>query len=411
MNTNNLQFQMDSDLDLLPQGISSTRILKISVQAPIGAQNTRPSLNLALVLDRSGSMSGDKLTYVKHAAAHILNLLQEQDTVALVAYDDEINLLAISTPVTSSNRTMLKQHISHLEPGGSTNLSGGWLAGCQEAASASREGTVNRTLLLTDGQANVGIQDLEELSRHAKEISRRGVSTSTFGVGEGFNEHLLEAMSNQGGGNFYYIDHPNSIPDLFMREFKELAAVTAREVEITLNFPANWVLQVPGGWRTHFSEGCLRIHLGTLFSGQTQEIFIRINIPEYNNQNENPAIKAGISWKGEKDLQFESFAEIRYSLVDQTSFSSFLPRRDVMEGFALVYLAEIATDALKLERQGKNQHAGHVLNQAIIEFQNFINPNEVDKFKYMATRMIHGMDEHDRKASHFNNYNQKRGKI
>ncbi|MEI7848508.1 MAG: VWA domain-containing protein [Chloroflexota bacterium] len=410
MNTNDLKFQLDSDLDLVSQEMISKRTLKISIQAPTGNLTDRPRLNLALVLDRSGSMSGDKLTHVKQAAVHVLNMLQEQDTIALVAYDDAIDLLAPSTPVTDSIRKQIKERISRLEPGGSTNLSGGWLAGCREAASAAREGTVNRTLLLTDGQANAGIQDLEELSQHARELSRRGVTTSTFGVGEGFNEHLLEAMSNQGNGNFYYIDHPRSIPDLFMREFKELAAITARDVEIDINFPADWYLQVPGGWRTQFSEGRLRIFVGNLFSNQTQEIYIRMTIPVVNHLKNSFTLQANLSGKSEKDLLFEGQANLTYQSATQINLSSAHLKSEVITGFAQVYLAEIAIEALKLERSGENQRAGFMLNQAIQEYINFISPEETDKFKRMADRMIHGMDEMDRKMSHSNSYNQKRGK-
>ena len=410
MNKNTIHFQMDADRDLIAPEVLSQRILKICVQAPITVDpSERPHLNLALVLDRSGSMSGEKLNYVKQAAQHVLNLLQEQDSVAIVAYDDEINLLSPGARVTSSQRTELIRRISQLEPGGMTNLSGGWLAGCKEVASAAQEGTINRTLLLTDGLANAGIVDLEELAQQSKELSKRGVSTSTFGVGEGFNEHLLEAMSNQGGGNFYYIGTPKEIPDLFLREFKELAAVTAREVEITLDFPPQLKLQVPGGWRTEFSAGRLHIFLGNLFSGQTQEIYIRLISPPTDNLSEL-VLNANVSGKGENGLRFENQAQIIIRYADQTKVEAAPQKREIMEHFALVYLAEITTEALKVERQGERDEASRLLMDVIEEYREYVNPDEVVKYSRTTERMARGMAEADRKQTHSAAYRDKRSK-
>lgn len=94
---------------------------------------------------------------------------------------------------------------------GMTDLSGGWLCGCELVASELMELGVNRTLLLTDGLANRGITTLEELEPHAAELRKRGVSTSTFGVGDNFNEVLLQAMAEAGGGQSYDIATPEQI--------------------------------------------------------------------------------------------------------------------------------------------------------------------------------------------------------
>ena len=408
MTENNLKLHLDTDQNLIPQDIPAQRVIEISLHAPVSTgSNNRPHLNLALVLDRSGSMSGEKLEYVKLAAKHVLDMLQEQDRVAMVAYDDEISVLSTSVPVTSSNRNELKRRVSSLEIGGSTNLSDGWLAGCKEAASAAQEGTLNRSLLLTDGLANAGITDLEELAMHARELSRRGISTSTFGVGEGFNEHLLEAMSNQGGGSFYYIENPRTIPELFLREFKELSTVTARDVEIALDFPPQVSLQVLGGWRTEVTADQMRIYLGNLVSDQTQEIYIKLLTPPAG-ENSQLKFTAHIFGKGENGEILEVQDEISFRYENRETVEAEPRKRDVLERFGQVDLAETANEALKLERNGENEKASRMLQRSIDENASYIEPEKAKDYQHMAERMRRGMDESDRKASHYNTYNQKR---
>ena len=409
MNSENIQFQMETDREMIPNGAPSSRVLKLRLTAPAAEQSSRARLNLALVLDRSGSMSGEKLTYVKQAAKYVVEMLQETDSVSVVVFDDKVDVLAPSARLTAPARAAILQQIAEISTGGSTNLSGGWLEGCRQAASAADEGSINRTLLLTDGEANAGIVDPQQLAGHALELFHRGVSTSTFGVGQGFNEHLLEAMSNQGGGNFYFIEHPDSIPVLFQREFKELAAITAKNVEIVLNFPAHWYLKIPGSWQTQFTEGCLRISLGSMFSAQSQEIFIWMSIPATGN-NFMMALNARVSGKGQNEQVFENQAQIVFQTGDPAMVATSPQNLAVLNAYAPVYLAEVATEALKLERRGERDRAGYLLMKALSEFGSYMSRDENTRFRSMAERMQRGMDEMDRKQSHFDNYNQKRGK-
>lgn len=408
MNTENLYFEVMADRQELLQNVPNTCVLKMTIKAPVSEQIVnRPRMNLSLVLDRSGSMSGEKLSYVKNAARYVVDMLQEQDFVSVVTFDDQVDVLSPSISADDDNKTKIKSKLSNVKSGGSTNLSGGWFEGCKEIANTAVDGTINRSLLLTDGLANIGIQNLEELAQHAGELSRRGISTSTFGVGIGFNEQMLEAMSNNGGGNFYYIANPSEIPSIFQREFSELAAITLRDVEINLNFPANWFLQVPGSWTKKFSEGHLKISVGSLFSGQSLEIYVRINIPASTNFNQNP-VEIICSGKNEQNLPIENHQLIRLVSCDAHTYQSAIRRRDVMESFAIVYLADITTEALKLEKAGFGEQASLQIQNAVNELAIFMSPAEIARYNNMADRMRHGMDEIDRKTSHFNAYNEKR---
>lgn len=402
------QLELNTDQALIAREVPSQRVLEIAIQAPEAVEAAhRPSLNLALVLDRSGSMGGNKLTYVCQAAAHVLELLAPTDRVALVAYDDHVDLIAPSRPVTPENRAALKRAIFALRPGGSTDLSGGWLAGCQEVAEAAQEGSLNRALVLTDGLANAGITDLEELARHARKLAARGVTTSTFGVGQGFNEHLLEAMSNQGAGNFYYIETPFEIPALFEREFKELAAVTVRDVEISLDVPDKVSVQVLGGWRAETQTNPLRVFLGNLTSGRRQEVYVKLLTPPESGPGDL-AFSAKAIGKGEAGDLLEASAALTFHYTSQGEAAAAPRQAEVLGRYAPVDLAETANEALKLERKGEKARASRLLKQSLEENRPFMPPPSAAAYDQMSDRMAKGMDEEDRKSSHYTTYNQKR---
>ena len=165
-------------------------LLKFEGDSAIPAEHI--PLNLSVVLDRSGSMSGPKLVYARRAAADLVRRLRPEDVVSVVAYDDQVTTVA--QPHTGDAQSDLPAEIEGIEVGGSTNLSGGWLRGrelvsCDRAAS-SKNG-VNRVLLMTDGLANVGITNPEQLVGLCKNALEAGVTTSTIGFGDDYDEELL----------------------------------------------------------------------------------------------------------------------------------------------------------------------------------------------------------------------------
>ena len=410
MNHIKFNIKLNQDKQLVSKEAATQRILEIRLQAPLAsAENSRPKLNLALVLDRSGSMAGEKLEYVKQAASHVLDLLQKEDQVALVVFDDQVQVLSPSLSVTNGNRFELKQLISKIELGGSTNLCDGWLTGCKAIAASAQEDTINRTMLLTDGQANVGVTDLEILAAHAFELYKDTISTSAFGVGYGFNEHLLEAMANKGGGNFYFIEQPNQIPQIFLKEFDQLVGISVRKVEIQLDLPSSIEWQILGGWSTEYKNGRLHIYVGDMLAGKMQDIYLKLQIPADVNAGKL-ASSAKAFGQGEPGQLYEDQAEVEFHYAGSSDVDQAPENKELMERFSLVELAETAAEALKLERKGERDEANRMLNQSLNRNRPYISLQEDANYQGMSTRMKQGMTEADRKRSHSENYLRRRNK-
>lgn len=173
--------------------------------------HNRPPLNISLVLDRSGSMAGEKIAYLRRAAKFVIDQLDSRDILSIVNYDNVVEVMSPSAPV--RNKEALKGLIDRLTDRGNTNLSGGMLEGYTQVAITKREGYINRVLLLTDGLANEGIIDPARLKAIVqKKLRSDGIAISTFGLGAGYNEDLLTGMAEVGGANYYFIDKAERIP-------------------------------------------------------------------------------------------------------------------------------------------------------------------------------------------------------
>jgi len=209
------------------------------VQAPDLPPGTVPRapLHLALVLDRSGSMSGAPLEEAKRCARHIVDSLAPGDRAAIFAFDDEIERFAPLSP--AADKLALAAALAGIGSGGTTNLHGGWRAGADELAGQLAGEDVHRVILLSDGCANAGETDLETIAGQCKTLVQGGVSTSTYGLGHSFNEGLMLAMAKAGRGNAYYGQTAADLAEPFAAEFALLTSLCARGLVLKVNAPTN----------------------------------------------------------------------------------------------------------------------------------------------------------------------------
>jgi Ca-activated chloride channel family protein len=401
-----MQLDVTCDQAMVAAEVSARRMVEWRIVAPEApAHARRAPLNLALVLDRSGSMQGDKLGFVRQAACHVLNLLEAQDRLAVVAYDDEVTLLAPAAPVTAEARREIAARVSALVPGGWTNLSGGWLEGCRQVAAGADSGAVGRALLLTDGIANRGITDVEELNHHARELRRRGVATSTFGVGLDFNEYLLEGLANQGGGRFFYIERPQQIPDVFRAELGELLTIVAREAFLSISVPRGVAVELLGDLPHERSGERLRVFLGDLCAGERRALFTRVLMPP-DLPGTAVALRGELGYAGldGRTATLEALVSFRYAREAEVRR---LPLdRAVQERAAEVELAAAAARALRLERAGERQAAQALLQQTIAASAAIAAPAAA-AYRALAADLADGLGEDERKRQHFAAYQRR----
>jgi len=204
-----------------------------SPEPPAASTKERPGLNLALVIDRSGSMAGSKLSHARKAARFLAGELTERDRLAIVTFDEEVNVLVPSQPV--RDPLLFISAINTIDSGGCTALFDGWLAGATEVANQLDPQGLNRVLLLSDGQANEGLTDAGAIAAKVEGLTQRSISTSAFGLGSGFDEDLMGAVAAAGDGTLAQIESPKQLAVLYASELQGLASTVGRKVSLEIS--------------------------------------------------------------------------------------------------------------------------------------------------------------------------------
>ncbi|MBW1807100.1 MAG: VWA domain-containing protein [Deltaproteobacteria bacterium] len=210
-----------------------TAYLKIGLTGvAVARELERPPVNVAIVLDRSGSMSGKKIQRAKEAAILAIDRLSSNDIVSVVAYNQNVSVLVPATKV--SDRHKIFDAINRLSPGGMTALFGGVSKGAHEVKKFLVENQVNRVILMSDGLANVGPSSPDALAALGSSLIKEGISVTTIGLGLGYNEDLMVKLARASDGNHAFVEGPEQLAQIFNYEFNDILSVVANEVEITI---------------------------------------------------------------------------------------------------------------------------------------------------------------------------------
>jgi len=205
----------------------------VAPEAPAATESVvRTPLDIALVIDRSGSMSGQPLGTAKECAVRIVKGLRPDDRISIVTFDDEIDIVQALTAVGDAKD--IEARVRSIQSGGSTNLFGGWEEGAKQLAPFIKKDRIARVILLSDGQANQGLINEGEIFTHVSKLAGTGITTSTIGLGHGFNESLLAGMAKSGEGVANFGQKPEDLDEAFEQQFAILSNTFLRQVEIKI---------------------------------------------------------------------------------------------------------------------------------------------------------------------------------
>jgi Ca-activated chloride channel family protein len=332
----------------------------LELAAPELPANERAPLRLALVLDRSGSMSGPKLATAVRCARWLAGRLRDDDEIALVDFDDEVRLLH---PLGPTQRERLEHALARIAPGGQTNLSGGWLKGLEELRRAPA-GVPRKLLLLTDGLANVGITEPGRLVALARGAYGDGVGTSTIGFGDGFDEELLTAMADAGGGNAHYAESPDAAPAIFAQELDGLTRLVAQNASVEIR-PAEQVevVEILNEYPAIAVAGGVQVSLGDAYAGERRRVVLALHLP--NVAAFGPAKIADLIVRyvsvGDEVAEHTLTVPVAVNLVSADEAAAAQPDLEVREEVLVLGTAKARAEAIRLADAGERDAAQRLI--------------------------------------------------
>lgn len=393
-----------------------TNYLKISlVGYPLETAKRSP-INLALVIDRSGSMEGDRIKKAKNAAVMAVNMLNSEDTLSVISYDSVVEVIVPATKV--KDKVQLIKKIRSLESRGMTALFAGVSQGLDQVSKHLDKEQVNRIILLSDGQANVGPSSVSELSGLAKIAAKKGVAITTMGIGEGYNEDLMAAIAQYSDGSHMFVEDSSDLEKTFAKEFNDVMSVVAQDVEVVIK-TADQVTPV----RLLGREGEIRgdtvtVKLNQLYSNQEKYVLLEVLPAKGSKSQSKPLADVRVSYDNLSTRKKDTFNEqvaVKYSASSAAVKSAVV--EDVVVESAIQKAAVESDRAIKLMDEGKMDEAKAVLQQNAVSLealpvssgmakQKAMESAEMNKV--MADKMETESKEASRKSLKEQNYNIKK---
>ncbi len=349
---------------VIEAGRQQTTFLKVSLTGfKLEDESERTPANIAIVLDKSGSMRGDKLKNAKKAARMAVDLLSENDILSIISYDTTVNVLVPATKV--SDRRAIRRAIDRMGADGRTALFAGVSKGAAEIKKFLNKDRVNRVILLSDGQANVGPSSPSELGDLGASLSKDGITVTTIGLGTGYNEDLMANLAGFSDGNHAFVKNAADLAKIFKYEFGDVLSVVAQDVEIIIRCK-NGIrpIRILGRDGTILGQ-TVRTNMSQLYSEQEKFVLIEVEVPAGKAKQEVSLADVSVNYQNMQSRRQDKLAD---SMKVAYSASQEEVKRALNAPVASAAVKQVVNQeskrALRLRDEGKLQEAQSVLNQS-----------------------------------------------
>jgi len=317
----------------------------------------RAPMNVALVVDRSGSMQGDKLVSAQAAALSLLDDLADGDRVALLSYASDVSVDVPTMVLGPRTRPLFERAIEELGAAGGTALAEALDAGAGEVLRSFDAADLVRVLLLSDGRPTVGETEPHRIETLAARLYEEGVPVTTMGIGYDYNEDLMTSVAVAGGGNYYYVEDPRETAVLLSRELSSLGRTVARDVELQLELPPGVRVSKVYGYPHDQRGDALTVGMSSFSAGERRRVLMALDVPR-DDRGRLPLTRGRLSYRGERERARRELAlpqvDVRYTRDPRVVARSV--NRPVMEKLQRVRTAEARRAVV--ERLDRGDRAG-----------------------------------------------------
>lgn len=316
----------------------------------------RAPVNVAIVIDKSGSMGGDKIRHAKEAAKQALDRLGPGDTVSVVAFSDKVRVVAPASSL--SEREAVKAAIDQISADGSTALFAGVSKGSEELRKNKQPNQVNRIVLLSDGMANVGPASPQELGRLGTALSKEGITVTTLGLGLDYNEDLMTELALKSDGNHAFIKNSDELASIFQREFGDILSVVAQRIDVRIHC-AEGIRPV----RVLGREADIRgqdviVTMNQLYAKQEKYVLLEVEIPEGVADTDAPVADVKLTYLNAVSKTADSIPShsVARRVADAGMVAASI-NNAVLVDVAKLIATEKEALAVKLNDEGKHEEA------------------------------------------------------
>lgn len=346
--------------------------LRLALTTPaIRSDRERPPINVSIVIDRSGSMSGERIRAAKKAARVALDRLSSNDIVSLVSYNHDVQVLHRAARLKDA-RDDLERAINRLKPSGTTALYHGVEEGGEQVQKFLSDNKVNRVILLSDGLANVGPSKPSDLARLGRRLASDGITVTTIGLGLDYNEDLMQRLAASSDGNHAFVERPSDLAEIFDKEFGDALSVAARDIRIIIEcrrgFRPNRIL----GREADISGNTITLKMNQLQAANERYVVVELDAPKGASAGAQDVADVRVDYFSLESGSREAVkAPVQARLTNDKQEAKNSINKSVMSKVTMQIATEENEKAVALRDKGKVKEARKVLesNAAYLKSQ------------------------------------------